>query len=56
MWVHVCAYLKAYNIWKFNLLPGSMKREAFVITSVPGNNLKEKDHGNEMGKNCQSQS
>ena len=46
----VCVCLRPYNIWKFNLLSGSIKHETFVITSVPGNNLKEKDHGNGMGK------
>ena len=52
----VCVCLKACNVWKFNLLPGSIKHKALVITSVPGNNLKENDHGNEIGKNCQNQS
>ena len=56
IWVHACVCLKSCNTWKFNLLPGSIKHKAFAITSVPGNNLKENDHGNEIGKNCQNQS
>ena len=53
--VCVCV-LRACNIWKFNLLSGNIKHETFVITSVPVNNLKEKDHGNKIGKNCQNRS
>lgn len=54
--VRVCVCVSTCNLEKFNLLSGSIKNEIFVITSAPGTNLKEKGHGNKMGKNCQNQS